>query len=533
MRTAFESEGDIRSVELLGAFATVWRERASGALDFVGPQSSARFEIRDGEVVGVESSDERMDTAEILVRAGKLEVAAFAGLEAPAGMDRARAALDAGVLSERDWRWGRKIRAIEVLADLVGWLEGSYSFDASARPVPGDFRVGIQRLLLELFLRSRDRELVHHSLGATDAPLQRSANFDEEFAGLGLAPDALAVVAAIDGRATAAEISRKTPPDSFSVEKLLAALATLGLVHPEYAAERSRESPARAAPAPAEPASFEQPAVPPSPERSDAGRGETRPPADVLAEMLLEPSEPEPISIAWESPSTEPMDQALDVGPAPETSVTDRRRFSSPWLVAILAAAVGAVLLWRARTRVAEPPPEPTTLVAATIPAAATPTLPRAEPPGAGALAAGAPATPSAEPSPVPTRVSRVPTAAPRPEPTPAGAARPPEDSRSAWLARARRDRRLAQADRAMLYTIQLELVCEIPSVEEAWRYDRPSGAMWLVAAEHRGRTCFRVLWGRYRTLDAARAAKSGVPRFFFTPTNRPVVVSARTALLP
>ena len=53
------------------------------------------------------------------------------------------------------------------------------------------------------------------------------------------------------------------------------------------------------------------------------------------------------------------------------------------------------------------------------------------------------------------------------------------------------------------------------------------------VAAEHRGRSCFRVFWGRYATLDEARRAKESVPRFFFTRTNHPAVVSPRASLLP
>jgi len=55
---------------------------------------------------------------------------------------------------------------------------------------------------------------------------------------------------------------------------------------------------------------------------------------------------------------------------------------------------------------------------------------------------------------------------------------------------------------------------------------------MWLMTASHRGRTCFRVFWGRYGSLEEARAAMSTVPPFFFTPTNRPVVVSTSEALL-
>jgi len=130
-------------------------------------------------------------------------------------------------------------------------------------------------------------------------------------------------------------------------------------------------------------------------------------------------------------------------------------------------------------------------------------------------------ATPAIEVSPRPT--------APVSRPTPAVSATP--STRGAWLALAERDRRRLASDSRTRFSIQLELVCELPSLEEAWVYDR-QGAMWLLTASHEGRTCFRVFWGRYRTLEEARAGKSSVPPFFFTPTNRPVVVSTSGALL-
>jgi hypothetical protein len=101
---------------------------------------------------------------------------------------------------------------------------------------------------------------------------------------------------------------------------------------------------------------------------------------------------------------------------------------------------------------------------------------------------------------------------------------------RHAWLVRAERGRRALARGRRARFTIQLELVCELPSLEEAWEYDR-RGRMWLLVADYRGRECFRVFWGRYVTLEEARAAKSSVPRFFFTETNTPAVVATRPLL--
>ena len=46
MRTAFEPEGDVRSLDLPGAFATLWRQRASGVVTFSGPGRFVRFDRR-------------------------------------------------------------------------------------------------------------------------------------------------------------------------------------------------------------------------------------------------------------------------------------------------------------------------------------------------------------------------------------------------------------------------------------------------------------------------------------------------------
>ena len=137
MRTAFEREGAIRSVDLLAAFATLWTEKASGILDFTRPGETIRFEISDGDVLDVSASDPDFQAAAVLVRAGKLEKDALEG-RLPKGEDPARAARDRGLITERDWRWGERIRVVEILSHLLSWLEGSYVFDEDARPEPGN-----------------------------------------------------------------------------------------------------------------------------------------------------------------------------------------------------------------------------------------------------------------------------------------------------------------------------------------------------------------------------------------------------------
>jgi hypothetical protein len=574
MRTAFERAGDVRSVDLLAAFAALWRDRASGVVSFSGLGRAVRFDVSEGEFVAVSSADESFDAAEVLRRADKLSAEALTEGRIPRGADRARYLRDNGLLSDRDWRWGEKLRIVEILSDLVGWLDGAYRYDALASPEASDFRIGIHRVILELYLRSSDRAFVHHSLGAPDAALERAPDFAAQFESLGLTPDALAVAASIDGKASAAEISRRVPPDPFSVEKLLAALATLGLVHPEYALEEPQK-PSPPQPEPAAPRTPEpEPELPSEPEFSPVDEPEpefeeeeeeeeeeeapvpesateaglrpesVRPQPPLYEPVPAEPEDdlellemPSPPPAApddgasgvelWESALPEPLDQPLEVVAPPEFGAGRRRRVSPIWLPLVLAAGVGALLLLRSRERFPDAAPAPATASARETvspsqgvrPLTAPAAIPATPPPPTLAPTAPTPAIP----------LSPRPTAPARPTPAPAPAA---AGSREAWQARAERDRRLLASDPHTAFTIQLELVCELPSLDEAWVHDR-AGLMWLLPAAHGGRPCFRVFWGRYRTLEEARAGKSSVPAFFFTPTNRPVVVATGPALLP
>ncbi|HEY1435799.1 MAG TPA: hypothetical protein VGG65_10505, partial [Thermoanaerobaculia bacterium] len=253
MRTAFEHEGDVRGVDLLACLVALWRDGASGSLQFSRSGATAGFEVAAGEIVASSSSDPRFETAAILVRAGKLDTRTLERLAAPEGADRALLALQAGVLTRREFRWGEKIRAVEILSDLLGWLEGEYFF---FRTTEGERentepRLPIPRLVLELFLRSRDRSLVLKYLGGADVPLARAAHFDAEFATFGLTADAESVVRLIDGNSSAEEIASEAPAEAFAVEKLLAALVTLGLVHPAFTAGPPGER-AAAIPSPGE-----------------------------------------------------------------------------------------------------------------------------------------------------------------------------------------------------------------------------------------------------------------------------------------
>ena len=562
MKRELEAAGDVRSVDLLAAFVSIWRDGRSGSVRFTRSGSSAGFDFAEGELVAAFSSDVRFETGAILVRAGKLDGSALEQLAVPPGTDGALAALQAGILTRREWKWGEKIRAIEILAELLGWPDGKYLYDAEARPARTDFGLAVPRLLLELFLRSRDRHLVDHQLGPTDVALVRAERFDDEFATFGLTADAESVVRLIDGQATASEICDRAPAEEFAVLKLLAALKTLGLLEHR---ESAPAVPAEDQSPPEEPEivrETEEPdeesgsvleqdeesllpdgdqGIPPS--RLDLPSGESDRDDDAFGQRAEDVSPDRGLDVevgdvvpAWESASAErewrtpaddlerELDTTIDPPPPPEKTFQNRGLL---WiLLALLVAAVGATVLVRSRRGGAQIP-------VGGIQTLARPSRPPTRVPATAAVpAAAAAATPRPSASPVlsPTRVSSRAAAAraEKPTPPPTRSAGRAEPARAEWLGRARSDRRKLDADRRTRYAIQLELACEVPSLVEAWKHDRPAGSMWLLVVSRGGKDCFRVLWGRFPSIEAARKAKGGIPPFFTTTTNHPAVVAVR-----
>ncbi|MEP6471264.1 MAG: hypothetical protein ABJC28_04550 [Acidobacteriota bacterium] len=599
MKTVFDAVGDVRDVDLLAAFVDRWRRKSAGLVSFSRAGASAAFGIADGDVVSVSSSEARFESSAILVRAGKLDAAALERLSVPEGQDAALAALQAGILTKREWRWGEKIRGIEVLADLLSWPDGKYYLDSDARPAPGEFTVAIPRLLLELFLRSRDRNLIEHQLGRSDATLVRSDDFETEFGTFGLTADAESVVRMIDGKATADEIARGAPADEFAVRKLLAALVTLGLLKSDgrEPAADAEDALAATVTVPRETAPAEDGEIPTGPDRPprDAREPDTAtavldlPEQDVFdagqegpdAELPEELPSPDPIVLPASVP---PQASEFDLDPTPPSSLesfplpgardsrvpasgtgrSDRGPVFDPippeetetseparaarvapfvWVIVGLAALVGAVLFLRTRggtsgapggatpAAIAAPTAAPafsetaalapTAVVAERVPSPAPAAVSTAAPPAAlRPTRRTAPPAPSAAPA--RTAAPKAPAAAAAPmSPAPASLA-----GRSEWLARAGRDRAKLKSSRTARYAIQLELACEVPSLADAFKHDRPAGTLWLLTTRHGSRECFRVLWGRYPTLEAARRAKTAIPSFFSTPGNHPAVVS-------
>lgn len=559
MREAFGTTGEIASLDIVAALLEVARERRTASVRFLRPGEEVLFGFRDGDLVSV-AAPERYSPAEILIRSGKIQAETYRRLTVAEGGDRFAIAISSGVVSRREATWAQKIAAIEALASLVSWTTGTYSWHEAAAAGETDFRLPVNRWVLEFFLRSRDRSFVMQRLGPTDAVLVRTERFDEEFPTLGLTADADAVVGLVDGKRSIAEIARRSPSEEFAVFKLLAALLSLALLRPEWdrapietpapisvlppgvtegARDRPEEPPAAVAPPsafpPTAPESFPEPVVPAAP-----------------------PLVPEVNLFALTAPVERPGDGGLEAeaseafgapGPAPEEPLTERprRRPASLVAAAIFCLAAIAVAISLSRRREAAPSAATAALdrraprgtgprpVAGRLPPAPVPATPphATEKPAASlepgfgerAVAPGRP--PAAGRSPEKSAPE-----ASTPKPSEAGSGKAPAAVPSSrepdWPELAERGRRIFEHPQANRFTVQLEIACEPETLRKAYAQDRSGREIWITPYTFRGRRCYRVLWGKFASREAARDAASEVPKIFREGRNRPAVVALR-----
>lgn len=278
-----------------------------------------------------------------------------------------------------------------------------------------------------------------------------------------------------------------------------------------------------------------------------AGKKVEAKPQPLLPELpdLLpdEPVEPPPPAVRAQPPGPAARPQPpLFLKPEKQKS----RLLSIPFLTILLVAAVVGGFLWFSRddgrpgsreTAQARTPVRPRPAKAAT-PGPARPasggTEPQAEAPSGAReekprpLPEPAAAPPAAETSSPPAAQAQAPGRG-------TGAAADEAGAQKAFAAgdfrAAAETWRRVILDSRVTFSILLELDCQKASVRVAYRQVTDKDRFFLLSRERGGRTCWLVLWGRFRTADEAALAMKLVPEYFLKQSNPPSVLELSSYL--
>lgn len=554
-------EGEIHEIDLIASLVELGREGFTGAIRFERESIIKIVYFKDGEILS-SSTNDRADTIdEILVNAKKINrdhvKQALARRQETETLGDALLAL--GFITRKELSWARRVQIVGILRSVANWDSGSFQIVPDYLPKREEgTRFPLAQIVIELIVTETDRARVERLLPST-ALISRGPDFESRYAELGLNEEADEIVAHVSGEKSVAEIAAESRSDSFAVFKLLLALATLGVLRgtglPQPSLEVSgsttefdfddpveeseseldftSDSSVPAEDLYGEPEPVVAPPTPPTPPTpysttnsitNSEGNDDFKTP---VGKLDFDPAllSDEPTVAAAESVAIPPATNSYIRSKTFAAPPKKRSKLPVILLAVIILAAAGyaawtylsredpvavAVASPAASRRPVETPSTPpneaaqqaasvpaTTTTATNLPATTTPTETAIAPATAKESAASGPAAPPAAPA--------------------ASASAPA----SGYAAQAREFARAADRNQ---YALQFEVVCQDASVRRALTEGGPD--VWFVPARVGSRDCFRVLWGRFPSREAAGRASGAIPRSLRSSTPIPVAVS-------
>ncbi len=563
-------EGEIGEIDLNARLVELWREHFTGAIRFESDGIIKIIYFKTGDVLSASTNDRADSIDEILMRAGKVtrDHVKQALAKRKESETLGDALLNLGFITRKELTWARRVQVIGVVRSINGWPNGSYTIVADYLPKREEGTLfPLPQLLVEMIVTEQDRARFERALDGGSATFSKVEGFEGEFERLGLNEEASRIAAAIDGERNASEVAVASGQDGFNTYKLLHAMSVLGLISrgggsgvtaaagpgefdyasagvsdasdawnfspdPEPASRFDVETEVPVSESPASPAAStssgeadywnSDDGLPESPSSTDEGMPSWSTPPPHSMSPLGAPS-PEPPAdadeVKWGFDDAQIEAARRASVPVSSNELIEReplepkrsRKGLIAAIVALLvlsAGAYGGFLWWQGRQAVAEVAvtPAPIRKIAPPTPAPtsetmAVPTVTESEVAQAGSKPTAAVS------SPVPPGKLTT-TAAPIAVAAPPSASRPPVSagSRDKYDAMARDYAQTATGN----FTVQVVIVCEVGNLEKAIR----SGGekLWFMPVSVKGRSCYRVFWGSYRTREEAARGAGEIP---------------------
>lgn len=250
---AAAQRGDFGETPFAEVLAALHRQGATGALLLRRDKVKKIVYFRQGVPVSVKSNRLSECLGRVMVKEGMLsEADCETSLERmkASGRQQGTVLIEMGVISPHNLRYALDLQLRLKLMDLFSWTSGEWQFNPAAEAPPDTVRLelspaaiiheGVRRGFDEARIRTRLGEIAERTVWPTDDPL---------FAGqdMGLGEEELALLEAIDGTRTVAELRTLGILPPVETDRLLYALLAAQMV--ELRQERRTTPPPEAAPA--------------------------------------------------------------------------------------------------------------------------------------------------------------------------------------------------------------------------------------------------------------------------------------------
>ncbi|MBK5258960.1 MAG: hypothetical protein JJE51_05150 [Thermoanaerobaculia bacterium] len=564
-------EGEIASINLIDRLIDMWRQQFTGALRFENDGIIKIIYFKGGDVLSASTNDRADSVDEMLMRAGKVtkEHVKQALTKRKENETLGDALLNLGFITRKELAWGRRVQVIHVIRSVSEWTAGTYTIVADYLPKREEGTIfPLPQLIVEMTVTETERQKFERALESGGVVFEKTPLFDQTFSRLGLNEDADAISSQIDGFRTAAEVAAASKQDTFNAYKLLHALSLLGLIQrpqtgygvisspadlsfesdgvadaadawgsaPQF--ELDDEPPPAAIPdfsAPANNASpsgfvvtseiaptieMKSPVIPPPAAVSLPPLVTSLPPLDLDRNRVEVPEwgfDEAQIDAARKATESRPLPASIRTPQSQSSREPMRRAQPKPkrsygFLVTLMVLFILAGLgyfgyqWWIGREPVTVTNPLPPRVV--TSPSTTTTTTTESVPSATIVESAPPPATTTAPA----LTTSTTATIAPPPRPqvvTPRGTPPPPAATGDATRDRYDAMAREFAANPRANFAVQVAIVCDPANVQKALRN---SDAVWFIPISLKGRSCYRMFWGRYETRSAAEKGMSSLP---------------------
>jgi septal ring-binding cell division protein DamX len=226
-------EGEISQINLIERLVELWREEFTGAIRFENDGIIKIIYFKGGDVLSASTNDRADSIDEILTRANKVsrEHVKQALNRRKESETLGDAMLNLGYITRKELTWARRVQVVGVIRSIGEWADGSFTIVADYLPKRDEGTLfPLPQILVELIVTEQDRQKFDRAMDGGAAVFSKTGDFGEVFGRLGLNEDADAIVDAIDGTRSAAEVAAASGRDAFNVYKLMQALATLGIL---------------------------------------------------------------------------------------------------------------------------------------------------------------------------------------------------------------------------------------------------------------------------------------------------------------
>jgi curved DNA-binding protein CbpA len=234
--------------------------KSTGTLTLSNGGVTKKLFIKNGGIVFASSTYEGDRLGELMLKAGKINMAQFdaaSKVVVQTGKRMGGVMVELGYIKPKDLFWGVKYQVQEIVCSLFAWTEGVYEFNPGEHPTAEviTLHMSTANLILQGIKRIDDWTRISRGIPSMDSVLTVTSNPLKLYQDINLSTEEKGIISLFDGKRTIKDVFDAAPIGDFEALKAVYVLYTIGIVErmaagakPKAGSQAARK-PAAAAPA--------------------------------------------------------------------------------------------------------------------------------------------------------------------------------------------------------------------------------------------------------------------------------------------